>query len=229
MFPKRSPLDFLFFLGAFLAIESFASGQWIFLLDGIELVIFGVPISSIQNTLLAAGIALVTGSIGFMALGTINSQRKLPSKRLFIDFMIIMGSFLIAVAVSTSESMCLGGCRTSEVDMTYLFTLVGLALCSVGSYSWWQQGMEETAFHWEMISTISTASLLIDLFALSWGGISLPTNLTMVNYLIAGFSSVGIFFGLRGVRSPSDSEMRSESKSSVIEKQIPTYSGKLEE
>jgi hypothetical protein len=223
--PKRSPLDFLFFLGAFLAVESFASGQWILLIDGIELVIFGVPISSIQNMLMAAGLALVIGSLACMAMVLSNGGGKLPSIGLFSDFMVIIGSFLLVVATSISEAMCLGGCKPVEVDMTYSFAFNGIALCVAGSYSWWREGMKgRYALHWEMLSTLSIATLLIDLFALSWGGVSLPVHLTLANYLLGVLSVAGLVVGVRGVISADkveEEQLSNPSPEEAVMEQTP--------
>lgn len=199
MFSERAPVDFTFFSGLFLSVLGFATFSWISLFYGGFEISGGLPITLIENEVLFAGLILSAGSLGYMMFGTSLSERRLPSQALVIDFMFVIGLFLVAAGFSWD--VCYGTCGAFSVDSSLSFMFIGLALLAESVFLWHREKKARRgSLRWEVLSSVWLGILALILFVPLEGGVTIPTQLYLVNYVIAAMCIIGLTIGIWGLR-----------------------------
>jgi hypothetical protein len=198
MISKRALLNFGFFLGSFLVLESFASG-WLWWNGSILGWINGISVDTVQVFLILVGLAMLAGTLSFMALGIKGHERKLPREGLLVDFAFIVGAFL--VAAGQTMNVCMGVCNRIAFDASLSFLFVGVILVGASVYLWILKMKKRIkGIGWEGLSAATVALFLTNLFIVAPGGVSLPTNLTTLNYVIASLSIIALILEIHFLR-----------------------------
>jgi hypothetical protein len=202
---KRAPFDLAFFSGVFLSLESVASG-WLWWNASILGRVNGVSVAAVQQDLLLAGLALIVGSLFGMWSGFSSDEKKLPSKRLTIDFMFLIGAFLTFAGLSMA--VCVGACSiiASEVSRTFLF--VGFGIYGASIYFWLTEKKRASGLRWEVLSTVGLTVLALDTFMNGTGEANLSLQLgsgTLIIGVVCLIALItGVLFFFRTTKSASN-------------------------
>ena len=187
MFSQRSPLDLVFFSGAFLAIESFVSFQWynFFFYGGTE-IDNGIPVTIVQVVILLVGIILMSASVVFRRYFAVKendvSESVFPSTRLFADFAFIAGSFIGVADLSYFSGIFSGGYLQPAMALFLLF--ISPILLGTSFYLWYRQRRSRSGvlgnhrLACEIFSAVWISILLVILFVPFGGILFFPEDIT---------------------------------------------------
>ena len=193
----RLAIDLSLFTGIFLFLLSFGTFSWLGFIYGGYGLDNSFPITSFYNAVLLGSVFLIWGSLFYMQFGF--RENKLPSRKVLIDFLFVIGFFLF-VGGESIYSMLFGG-SLAVLDTGYAYIYVGLALICASLFLWNKERTrsDHVGLSLEVISTLCVALILADVFVFSYGNIAIPFQMPFGAFVVLVGCIIGLIMGINGL------------------------------